>query len=126
MTDSKQVKAALAALADGDAPRKVETDESTAGRASASSLSREDSESGAVSGQPAEYRAVIKRASKATDDVEAAAAFVEEVGVARLETAVADAERELSGLAEEGQDALAAFERFRAAADGSTGERRRD
>jgi hypothetical protein len=123
MADSTEVKDALAALADGNAARDAGAGEPVTGRAADRSRTREQSETGTVPDQPAEYRTVIERASSATDDIEAAATFVDEVGIAALEAAVVDAERELSGLAEEGRDALAAFERFRTAADGSGGER---
>ena len=105
MTDSEQVKAALAALASGDAP------ESTDDTARPETLT--ESTSGAVA-----YRQVIEQAVAATDDVEAAAAFVESVGLDRLEAAVERAEHEVSGLAADGREALAAFERFRVAAAG--------
>jgi len=64
----------------------------------------------------ADYRAVIKRAQAATEEIEAAAEFVESGGLDRLEEAVTEAEREVSGLAEDGRTALATFERFRVAA----------
>jgi len=125
MTDSEQVKAALAALADGDAARDAETGEPATGGPANEPAARKRPAGRTVSDRPAEHRAVIEQASSATDDVEAAAAFVEEIGVDRLETAVAEAEREVSGLAEDGRAALAAFEQFRAAADGSADEHRR-
>jgi hypothetical protein len=98
----EQVKAALAALADGTA----NADET------ATSTATDHCESG-----PGDYRATIRRAVEAQDDLEAAASFVESVGVRELERAVERAEREVSGLAAEGRDALAAFRAFRAAAD---------
>ena len=147
MTDSNQVKEALAALADGKAGQDDRTDGPSAAKTADSSAVRERSrhrtgadqqtdsgrgtgadqqtDSGRRTGadRPTEYRAIIERASNATDDIDAAAAFVEEIGVTRLETAVAEAEREVSGLADDGRVALAAFERFRAAADGTDGGR---
>jgi hypothetical protein len=66
----------------------------------------------------AEYRLVIERAVAATEDIDAAAAFVESVGLDRLEAAVETAEREVSGLVAEGREALVTFERFRVAAEG--------
>lgn len=57
---------------------------------------------------------VIERADRAVDDLEAAAEFVDTVGITRLETAVRgvdDPDRR-----ERGHRALEAFRRFRAAA----------
>jgi len=125
MADRTQIKSALAALAEGDAPRDGAADERVSGRSVDNSPARECEGVGTVADQPARYRTVIERATNATDDIESAAAFVEAVGVATLETAVADAERELSGLTDDGRAALAAFERFRAAADGSEGRSHR-
>ena len=59
---------------------------------------------------------VVRRAAAAVDDLDAAAAFVEEVGLDRLAVAV-EAVREPT-LRAEGTRALAEFERFRAAAAG--------
>jgi hypothetical protein len=101
VTDSEQVKAALAALAEGEA---AEDGKTTA--------------SDGEGGPRADYRRVIERAVTAIDDIEAAAEFVDAVGLDRLEAAVATAEREVSGLAEDGREALATFERFRVAAAG--------
>ena len=101
MTDSKQAKAALAALAAGDAADETVTP---------TTEQRAETDNGA------DYRRVIEQAVAATDDIEAAAAFVESVGVERLETAVETAEREVSELSSAGRDALGTFERFRAAA----------
>ena len=106
MTDSEQVKAALAALASG------ETAEST------DDTARPETLPDSRSGEEAAYRRVIERAVAATDDIEAAATFVESVGLDRLEAAVERAEHEVSGLATDGREALAAFERFRVAAAG--------
>lgn len=97
MTDD-QVKAALAALADG-------TDSTAPER------SEDEFE---------DYRATIRRAVEAQNDLEAAAAFVEAEGLCELERAVERAEREVSGLAADGRDALAAFRAFRTAADGES------
>jgi len=104
MADSKQVKAALAALADG------ETREAAMGQTGPTG----DAD-GSGNG---EYRAIIHRATSATEDIEAAAEFIEAVGLDRLEAAVEAAEHEVSGLAAEGRGALATFERFRVAAEG--------
>jgi hypothetical protein len=103
MTDSDRAKAALAALADGD------TDEEP---------SPVTDQPPPAAGDNADYRRVIERASRATEDVDAAAEFVEAVGLERLEAAVERADREVSALADEGRDALATFERFRVAAQG--------
>ena len=106
MTDSEQVKAALAALANG------EKAESTDGAAQPEMLTE------STGGEEATYRRVIERAVAATEDIEAAATFVESVGLDRLEAAVDRAEHEVSGLAADGREALAAFERYRVAAAG--------
>ena len=70
----------------------------------------------------ADYHAVIERAVAATEDIEAAAAFVESVGLTGLEAAVRRADREVSGLAADGREALATFERYRVAAAGPVEE----
>lgn len=103
MTDSEQAKAALAALADGE----------TADEPTATAVQQRN-----ASGDGADYRRIIERATRATQDIDAAAEFVETVGLDRLETAVETADREVSALAAEGRDALATFERFRVAAQG--------
>lgn len=100
MTDNERVKAALAALADGASTPETEPE------GTADSLSRT-----ATAG----YRTVIREAVAATDDLDAAAEFVETVGIDELERAVERAETEVSGLAADGRDALAAFEAFREA-----------
>jgi len=112
VTDSEQVKAALAALADDKArtSSQVETD------------ARRADERPVASGSATDYRAVIERAVTATDDLDAAASFVKSVGLDGLERAVERAEREVSGLAEDGREALATFERFRVAAQGPVEE----
>ena len=101
MTDSDQAKAALAALADGDTEQDTTpaTDEPQ-------------------TPESADYRRVIDRATRATEDIDAAAEFVETVGLDRLEAAVETADHEVSVLAESGREALATFERFRVAAAG--------
>ncbi len=63
-----------------------------------------------------EYRETIERADAAVDDLDAAAAFVEDVGLAELERAVARAETDLRATASDGRAALSAFREFRAAA----------
>ena len=112
VTDSKQVKSALAALADGEARASspAERDARTAG------------ERPEATGPATDYRTVIERAVAATDDLDAAASFVESVGLDGLERAVERAEREVSGLAADGREALATFERFRVAAQGPVEE----
>lgn len=64
----------------------------------------------------AESRVVVERADAATEDVEAAAEFVETVGLTELELAVQRADSQQ--VRERGERALAAFRRFRAAATG--------
>jgi len=112
MADSEQVKAALAALADGE----------TAGSGNDGGESAANPRDVGPETEAADYRAVIERAVRATDDIEAAAEFVASGGLEELEAAVETAEHEVSGLAAEGRGALAAFERFRVAADGPVAE----
>ncbi|KAA9406375.1 hypothetical protein JZX76_09210 [Haloarcula hispanica] len=117
MADSDQVKAALAALADG------EGDNSDDGGGTMGIADGEgDCSAGRIgthdTGGNADYRTVIERATQATDDLDEAVAFVETFGVGRLEAAVAQAEHEVSGLADEGRAALRAFRRYRDAAAG--------
>lgn len=146
VTESEQVKAALAALAEGEPARGTATgkhgrqrreqdgpergggppDERTGGGvahaqgtafgwgANGTAAQADTGEGGVAT----DYRAVIERAADATEDIEAAAGFVESVGLDRLEWAVERAEHEVSGLAADGREALATFERFRAAAAG--------
>ena len=64
----------------------------------------------------ADERSVIARADAATGDLEAAAEFVESMGVAELAAAVETVED--PALAERGRRALSSFRRFRAAAAG--------
>ncbi|EMA33737.1 hypothetical protein [Haloarcula japonica] len=120
MPDSDQVKAALTALVDGEvdsedgdrAARVAGRDDSTAGR-------RVIEERG---DDADDYRTVIERATQAIDDLDEAVAFVETFGVGRLEAAVAQADHEVSGLADEGRAALRAFRRYRDAAGGTDTE----
>lgn len=107
MTDSERAKAALAALAEGEGRDVAET----ARPATPSTVET-------TSTDRADYRRIIEQAVRATEDIEAAAEFAESVGLDRLETAVGRAEREVSGLASEGREALATFEEFRVAAAG--------
>ena len=113
MADSDQVKAALSALADG-------SDDSDDGDKSIRVADRKGNSAGRMGAHEtdddADYRTVIKRATRATDDLDDAVAFVETFGVGRLEAAVAQAEHEVSGLADEGQAVLRAFRRYRDAA----------
>jgi hypothetical protein len=116
MTDSDQVKAALAALADGE----IGSDDD------GKSTRRACWDDGSVSWEAtdetdgdADYREVTERAAEATSDLDDAAAFVETFGVGRLETAVTQAEHEVSGLADEGRAALREFRRYRDAATGT-------
>ena len=131
VTESEQVKAALAALAEGEAehsdgtPAQREVSDVT--RAQGEVFEWGGDETGASArpacgADPADYRTVIERAVAATEDIEAAAAFVESVGLDGLESAVEQAEREVSGLAAEGREALATFERYRVAAQGPVDE----
>ncbi|SFS01292.1 hypothetical protein SAMN05216559_2476 [Halomicrobium zhouii] len=81
-----------------------------------------ESETVDVSGpdeQPGTYRKTIERASAAVEDLDAAAAFVEDGGLSELERAVEQAEQSVSACAEDGRRALAAFREFRDAAEGT-------
>ncbi|KAA9396829.1 hypothetical protein Har1130_03170 [Haloarcula sp. CBA1130] len=117
MADTDQVKTALTALADGEGDNGDD-----GGRATRVADREDDSSAGRMesheTGGDADYRTVIERATEAIDDVDAAVAFVETVGVGRLEAAVEQAEHEVSGLADEGRAALRAFRRYRDAAAG--------
>ncbi|MDQ2073100.1 hypothetical protein ACODNH_06475 [Haloarcula sp. NS06] len=117
MADSDQVKAALAALADEEGDNSDDGDGATrvADREGGSSAGRMGTHE---TGGDADYRTVIERATRATDDLDDAVAFVETFGVGRLGAAVAQAEHEVSGLADEGRAALRAFRRYRDAAAG--------
>lgn len=64
----------------------------------------------------ADARAVVDRAAAAVDDLDAAVAFVEDVGLDELERAVEAADD--PAVRARGERALAAFRRFRAAAAG--------
>ncbi|WP_336336947.1 hypothetical protein [Haloarcula brevis] len=114
MADSDQVKAALAALADG------EGDDGTTAVAERNGGGANRATTDGT-GDEADYRAVIQQASDATDDLDAAVAFLDTFGVDRLEAAVAQAEHEVSGLADEGRAALRAFQRYRDAATEADG-----
>jgi len=119
MADSDQVKAALTALADGEIG--CDDDGKATQRAGwdDGSVSREAADE---TGGDADYRVVIERAAEATSDLDDTVAFVETFGVGRLETAVAQAEHEVSGLADEGRAALREFHRYRDVATGTDDE----
>ena len=116
MTDSDEAKAALAALAAGDGTSD-RTSEVSDGSHGPSATETAGQRAGATAD-----RAVIERAVAATTDIDAAAEFVDSVGLDRLESAVETAEQEVSGLTEDGRAALATFERFRIAAEGPVEE----
>lgn len=119
MADSDQVKAALTALADGE----VDSDD---GGGATQLADRDKTDVGRTATDEvddADYRTVIEQATVATDDLDAAVAFVETFGVGRLEAAVEQAEHEVSGLADEGRAALRAFRRYREAATGTDVEK---
>ncbi|MBV0901478.1 hypothetical protein [Haloarcula salina] len=118
MVDSEDVRAALAALASGEAESADGFGEIELARTpnQGDAPERPRPESG-----PNDYRAIIERASAAVEDLDAAAAFAEEVGVDALDAAVRQAEREVSALAGDGRAARAAFRRYRhAARDGES------
>lgn len=71
-----------------------------------------------TSDQHGTYRETIERATAAVDDVEAAAQFVEDVGVDELKQAVEHADRSVSACADDGRHALAVFRDFKEAAEG--------
>ena len=119
MTDSDQVKAALTALAAGEADS---DDSGGAAQLADQDDSTVDRTATDETGSDADYRTVIERATQATADLDEAAAFVEAFGVGRLETAAAQAEHEVSGLADEGRAALREFRRYRNAAAGTDTE----
>jgi len=97
VTDEATVKARLRALADTD-----ETDRSDA----------------TPTALQAEHRETIERATDALDDLAAAAAFVDDGGLADLERAVEAAEESVSAASQRGRETLAAYRRYRAAASG--------
>lgn len=68
------------------------------------------------------YGTTIERARAALDDLDAAADFVEDGGLERLEAAVSRAESDLSGSAAAGRETLEAFRTFRAVARGIQAE----
>jgi len=109
VTENDQVKAALAALAEG------ESRDAAPAQSNDSPTKRTMSD---LAAPRVEYRRIIDRASAATDDIELAAEFVDSTGLDRLHDAVERAEQEVSGAAAEGREALEAFERFRLAAKG--------
>jgi len=113
MADSDQVKAALTALADGEIGCDDDGKATRRARWDDGSVRRETADEADCD---ADYRVVIERAAEATSDLDDAVTFVEAFGVGRLETAVAQAEYEVSGLADEGRAALREFRRYRDAA----------
>ncbi|MFB6223214.1 MAG: hypothetical protein ABEH86_06025 [Haloarcula sp.] len=119
MPDSNEVKAALATLVTGEA----ESEERTRASQLASEYSDDpDYPAARDVGEDSDYRTVIERATEATTDLDAAVAFVETVGVDRLDAAVEQAEHEVSGLADEGRAALHAFREYRDAAAGPSAQ----
>ena len=66
----------------------------------------------------ADHRETIETATAALEDIEAAAAFVDDGGLAALEAAVAAAERSVSAAAADGRETLAAYRRLAAALSG--------
>lgn len=119
MTDREQVKNALTALAE-DAT--TESDSTTSvpehdgpGRQRTGLNQATSAEPPAVD-ETCTYRNIITQAQAAVDDLDAAVEFIECVGVDELAAAVERAEHEVSGLAADGRDALAAFREFRRAA----------
>jgi len=129
MADSEQAKAALAALAEaehraggGASDRTGHERDGSHEPAGTETAVRQASSTATRTDEGTAYRTVIERAVAATDDLDAAAEFVDSVGLDRLESAVETAEHEVSGLAEDGRAALATFERFRIAAEGPVTE----
>ena len=93
MTDEATVKARLRALA-------------------TTSQESDDEPTDAVD---ADHRRLIEEATAALDDLDRAAAFVDDDGVPALEAAVAAAERSVSTVAGDGRETLAAYRRLAAA-----------
>ena len=126
MADSEQVKAALAALADRESPRDGRTRaDGVCGHEQSiqdEPAVDEGPQSAGNDASEANYREIIERAVAATEDLDEAVEFVDTVGLDRLEAAVERAEHEVSGLADDGREALATFERFRVAAEGPVEE----
>lgn len=79
---------------------------------------RENDESPPSTDPRPTFRETIERATAAIDDVEAAAQFVEDVGLDELEQEIELAERSVSTCADDGRRALTAFREFREAAEG--------
>lgn len=129
MTDPTAVRAALAALAAGvnredpGVHREERPDNGATGsRRDASDVASGPSRAGpgATDRAPA---SVVEEAATAVADVRRAAVFVESTGTDRLRAAVGDAEsRGPPGVARRGRRALAAVERFRAAAHPDRGD----
>ncbi|WP_276270870.1 hypothetical protein [Haloarcula litorea] len=116
MTDPDRARAALAGLATGEFATQAEPEPP-------SGAADRPTDAQPTGGQSTgDYRAVVERAAAATEELSAAAAFVEEVGLDDLERAVERAEREVSGVAADGRRALDAFRRYREVA-GERGER---
>ena len=104
MADDEDVRRAFARLAETDGPDDDGPDDD-----------------GALSPSPnveRPFRETIARATTAVEDVEAAARFVDAVGLDELERAVERADRSVSSRAADGREALAAFRDFRRAAAG--------
>ena len=79
---------------------------------------RRDDERRTPSPERSSYRTTIARATDALGDVEAAAQFVEDVGLDELERAVECAERSVSTCAADGRRALRAYRTYEAVAAG--------
>jgi len=73
-----------------------------------------------INDQSGTYHETIERACVAVEDLDTAAAFVEDDGVDELERAVERAEQSVSACAEDGRRALAAFREFRDAVEGTS------
>lgn len=95
------------------------TDEATVkARLEALATSSETTEEDPADALAVDHRETIERATAALDDLERAAAFVEDGGLAALEEAVDTAERSVSAVAADGRETLAAYRRLEAALSG--------
>jgi hypothetical protein len=95
------------------------TDEATVkARLRALATTSERSEDGPTGALDTDHQQTIEEATARLEDVEAAAAFVDDGGLAALEDAVAVAERSVSTVAGEGRETLAEYRRLAAAVSG--------
>lgn len=95
------------------------TDEATVKeRLEALATSSETTEEEPADALAVDHRETIERATAALDDLDTAATFVDDGGLAALEAAVDAAERSVSAVAADGRETLAAYRRLGAAVSG--------